>query len=54
MAVAAILTLVVVVLMAVAMPKFKKMQTLVDRLNLVSPGDPYRPAGDPRLQPRKA
>ncbi len=34
-AVAAI-SVVVVVLMVVAMPKFKKMQTLVDRLNLVS------------------
>lgn len=32
----ALIMVLVAVLMAVAMPKFKKMQTLVDRLNLVS------------------
>ena len=31
-----IIILVVILLMTIAMPKFKKMQTLVDRLNLVS------------------
>ena len=32
----ALITVVVVALMVIAMPKFKKMQSLVDRLNLVS------------------
>lgn len=32
----AVISVVVVILMVVAMPKFKKMQSLVDRLNLVS------------------
>ena len=45
-----LIALVVLALFLVAMPKFRILQTLVDKVNLVMRETLYRAAGDPGFQ----